>query len=117
LSQRNVLLQKLVVDGHLNVVDRRGLAEVSRAEVTELVKSLLHQHGVFPNVSENGAVYEGAKLTLSPAGIQITWQRAYPWDPFTVAECRTQHFTDVETAVDAFIQSEWSSGIDGIKLS
>jgi hypothetical protein len=48
--------------------------------------------------------------------VQITQERAYPLDPYTVAERRIETFEELNTAVEAFIDSEWKDGIDGIKL-
>jgi hypothetical protein len=48
--------------------------------------------------------------------VQIIWERAYPWDPFTVAERRTETFEELDAAVEKFIDSEWKAGIDGVKL-
>ena len=110
------LQQKLVFSGHVNVAEKQTLGAVSKREVAEIVKSHLRVHGVFPDHREAKAVYEGATLTQASSGTQITWVRAYPSDPFTVAERRTEYFEDVNAAIHKFVETEWSAGIDGIEL-
>jgi len=117
MGERTDLLMKLLIDGHVNVTERQALGVVGRQEVAEIVKSLLRQHGVFPDRRGAKAVYEGATLSRIPSGVQITWERAYPWNPFTVAESRTELFEELDTAVEKFINSEWKAGIDGVKLN
>jgi len=114
MSAREDLLKKLGIQGHLSVPERQALGTVHQRDVIDLAKSLLLAHSAFPNHNETEAVYEGATLTLEPTGIQIMWRRAYPWDPFSVAESRAEIFSDLETAIQRFIDSEWGSGIDGI---
>jgi hypothetical protein len=116
MTDREDLLRQLVVHGHLNMADRHALGIVKRQEVKALLKSLLSIHGAFPFCLEGKVVYEGATLYRDPTGIQIIWRRAYPWDPFTVAESRTETFPDIDAAIEKFIESEWRSGIDGISL-
>ena len=117
MGERTDLLMKLLIDGHVNVTERQALGVVGGQEVAEIVKSLLRQHGVFPDHRGAKAVYEGATLAQTPSGAQITWERAYPWNPFTVAESRTELFEELDTAVEKFINSEWKAGIDGVKLN
>jgi hypothetical protein len=116
MSDRKDLLRELVVQGHLNVSQRQVLGAVSRREVTELVKSLLLLQGAFPLRGHSNAVHDGPTLNQTSSGTEITWRRAYPWDPFTVAESQTEIFTDVDSAIKRFVESEWSSGIDGVEL-
>jgi hypothetical protein len=116
MGERADLLMKLVVAGHVNVAERQALGVVDRQEVAEIVKLLLCHHRVFPDHRGAKAVYEGATLTQVPSGVQIIWERAYPWDPFTVAERRTETFEELDAAVEKFIDSEWKAGIDGVKL-
>jgi hypothetical protein len=116
MNDRQDLLRKLVIYGHVNVPERQTLGIVRRQEVKELVKSLLLIHGSFPFEREGRAVYEGATLNRNTTGIVIIWRRAYAWDPFTLAESRTETFIDLDAAVERFVESEWSSGIDGISL-
>jgi hypothetical protein len=117
VADRQQLLEKLVVIGHVSVAERHKLGFVTKTEILELVRKQLLTHGMFPISSDSKAVYEGARLIQSPPGVQIIWERAYPWDPFTVAERRAETFAEVDAAIQRFIESEWSSGIDGITLS
>lgn len=113
---RQELLRRLVISGHLNVAERQALGSVSRSEVAEIVKSLLLAIDKFPVRNEGKAVREGATITKRKSEIQITWQRSYPWNPFSVAESRKEAFTNLEAAVERFVETEWKSGIDGINL-
>jgi len=81
-----------------------------------MVKLLLCLNGVFPDHRGAKSVYEGATLVQISSGVQITWERAYPWDPFAMAERRVETFNEADTAIETFIDSEWKSGIDGIEL-
>ncbi|MDE3200149.1 MAG: hypothetical protein KGN79_04440 [Acidobacteriota bacterium] len=117
ITERSDLIKKLVVHGHVNVAERNMLGFVKRQEVADIVKSLLLSNGVFPIHNENGAVFEGPRLFFRESGAQIKWERAYPWDPYTVAERRIESFSDIESSVQAFIDSAWKHGIDGVLLS
>jgi hypothetical protein len=117
LGERSDLLKKLVEVGHVDVAERHTLGDVRRFEVTEIVKSLLQINGVFPDHRGAKCVYEGAILVQVPSGIQIKWERAYPWNPFVVAERRVETFKDVDTAIGKFIDCEWKDGIDGVELT
>jgi len=116
MDERNVLLAKLLIEGHINVPERLILGAVTREEVKHLLKALLSAEGSFPKLNEGRAIYEGATLALTAAGAEITWTRAYPWDPFTLAEKAAKTFLEGDAAIDAFIDSEWSKGIDGVRL-
>lgn len=117
MGERSDLLKKLVVIGHVDVAERHALGAVSRFEVTEIVKSLLRINGVFPDHSEAKGIYEGATLVQIPSGIQIKWERAYPWNPSLLAERRVETFKDVDAAIERFIDCEWKAGIDGVELT
>jgi hypothetical protein len=116
MTKRTALLTKLIVNGHVNVAERRALGIVSRREVAEIVKSIVVRDGSFPLHSPNQA-YEGAVLALVPSGAEIIWQRTYPWDPNKIAERRGKAFTEIDQAIQEFIDSEWGRGIDGIALT
>ena len=117
ITERNFLLNKLVIHGHVNVAERNVLGFIKKQEVADIVKSLLLSHGVFPTHVENGAVFEGPRLFCQESGAQIKWERAYSWDPSTVAERHIESFSDIDSAVQAFIDSAWKRGIDGVLLS
>jgi hypothetical protein len=116
MTDKEELLRKLVVHGHLNVAERRALGTVKRQDVTKLVKSLLLLEGAFPIHGDTGPVFEGVTLSRGSSGIEITWRRAYPWDPCTVAENHTEAFEGIDAAIEKFVETEWGSGIDGINL-
>jgi hypothetical protein len=116
METRGQLLIRLVVDGHVSVAERQVLGAVGRQEVKEIVKSLLTQEGVFPKHGTTKGVYEGATLAHARSNVEITWERPYPWDPFTVAERRVETFATADAAIERFIDSEWRTGIDGIRL-
>ena len=116
METRVELLRKLVVNGRVNVAERRALGIVSRQEVKVVLISLLRQDGVFPNHGARKAVYEGATLAAGDSSAQITWERSYPRDPFSMAERRVETFASVDAAIERFIDSEWGAGIDGVRL-
>ena len=116
MNERIHLLKKLVVEGHVTVAERMSLGMVTRDEVANVLKSLVLQHGAFPTRPRGNAVYEGATIRSDPSGLKITWERAYPLDPLTVAQRRVEVFVEIDKAIETFIDSEWSAGIDGIAL-
>lgn len=116
MSERSGILRKLVIDGHVNVAERQILGQVYRREVAQIVKEFLETNERFSNHEVGGAVYEGATLIKAPSGARITWQRAYAWDPFTVAESRTEEHPDLDIAIERFITTEWAEGIDGVSV-
>ena len=116
MNERAHMLEKLVVEGHVNVAERLSLGAVTRIDVANVLKSLLLQHGAFPIRCRGNAIYEGATITNSSSGLKITWERAYPLDSTTVAQRRVEVFTEIDTAIQAFIDSEWAAGIDGIAV-
>jgi hypothetical protein len=95
MADRAELLMKLVLERHVNVVERQRLGVVCRQEIVGIVKSLVLQRGVFPDRRGSRAVFEGATLAKVPDGAEIAWERSYPWDPFTVAERRSKVFEDL----------------------
>ena len=116
MNERAPLLEKLVVEGHLNVAERISLGIVTRDELADVLKSVVLQHGAFPTRPRGNVVHEGATITRDASGLKITWERAYPLDPFTVAQRRVEVFVEIDSAIETFIDSEWSAGIDGIKV-
>jgi len=123
-SEREGLLEKLVVSLHLSVPERQilGSASISVDEVAAVVKRLLDRNGVFPAQArtwEPGkTVFEGFFLVKHPDGtVRMNWQRSNPIRPTELADQGSAKFDDLDTAVSAFIEREWSDGIDGITLS
>jgi len=116
IPDRTSLLRRLIVDGHVNVAERRLIGSVGRQEAAQVVKTIFLEQGSFPARRASGAVYEGATLAQVPSGIHLTWDRAFPLNPKQVAQRRVEFFTDLDDAIDVFIDSEWKAGIDGIPL-
>jgi hypothetical protein len=122
-ATRETLIEKLVVSLHLNVVERRLLGSdcVSVEEVSAVVKRLLEQNGVFPPTARlwkpGELVFEGFFLVRRPDGkVQMAWQRSNPIKPTELADRNSSEYDDLDEAVSRFIVSEWSTGIDGIRL-
>jgi hypothetical protein len=46
----------------------------------------------------------------------MNWQRSNPISPRELADKGSAEFDHVDAAVSAFIEREWSNGIDGIPL-
>jgi hypothetical protein len=115
MAERQEALKKLVVEWHLNVAERQILGNVQRQEVFEIVKALLLTQGAFPT-HVGRTTNEGARLIRVSSGVQIVWQRSYPWDPSTVAERHTETYAEIDLAIQKYIDTEWRSGIDGIVL-
>ena len=122
-TDRETLIEKLVVSLHLNVVERRLLGSdcVSVGEVATVVKRLLEQNGVFPPIARlwkpGEVVFEGFFLVRRPDGkVQMAWQRSNPIKPTELADRSSCDYDDLDEAVSRFIESEWSKGIDGIQL-
>jgi hypothetical protein len=114
--RRTLLLRKLIVDRHLNVAQRQIVAPVRRQEVVVILCSILREDSVFPAEGREGLAYEGATIGRLSSGAQITHSRSYASHPQMVAEHRVYHYEDLDAAIEAFIDSEWSGGIDGISI-
>jgi hypothetical protein len=122
-ATREGLIEKLAVSLHLSVSERRllGSDSIVVEEVAAVVKRLLHQNGVFPPIARfwrpGELVFEGFFLVKRPDGkIQMTWQRSDPIRPTELADRSSSEYEDLDEAVSRFIESEWSNGIDGIRL-
>ena len=123
-TTREALIEKLVVSLHLTVPERQLLASdcLSVEEVAAVVKRVLDRHGVFPPQARpwrpGEVVFEGFFLVKRPTGrVEIAWQRSNPIKPTELAEQRSTEFEDIDQAVSVFIDSEWSTGIDGVRLT
>jgi hypothetical protein len=115
--RRSLLLRKLVVARHVNVAERRVLGNVGREEVANVLRSILLKDSVFPLAGREGVIYEGAILGLNSSGAQITLSRARVDNPGIMAQRRVDKYRDVDEAIEAFIDLEWASGIDGIAIT
>src|SRR4051794_11620098 len=123
-ATREALVERLVTSLHLNVPDRRTLGSdsVSVEEVAAVVKRVLEQNGVFPANAKpwelGEIVFEGFFLVKRRDGtVQMAWQRSNPIRPTELADQGSSDYDSLDEAVFAFIESEWSTGIDGISLS
>lgn len=81
-----------------------------------ILHSILREDSVFPAEGREGLAYEGATIGLFSSGAQITHRRTHPLHPETVAERRIDNYNDLEAAIEAFIDSEWNKGIDGLSI-
>jgi len=123
-TTREALIEKLVVSLHLSVPERQLLGSdcLSVEEVAAVVKRVLNRNGVFPPHARlwkpGEVVFEGFFLVKRPAGrVEIAWQRSNPIKPTELAEQRSTECEDIDQAVSMFIDSEWSKGIDGVRLT
>jgi hypothetical protein len=122
--RREDLLEKLVTTLHLSVPERKalGLTSVPTNAVAAIIKRLLESNGVFPITAKTwqpgDSVFEGFfLLKKSHGGVRLTSQRSDPINPTVLADQKSWEYEDVDDAISRFIRSEWSDGIEGIKLS
>jgi hypothetical protein len=114
--RRTLLLRRLVLNRHLNVAERQIVGSVRRHEVLAILRSLLLANSVFPPEGREGFFYEGATIGRVSSGVQITLSRAYAVHPQRIAERRIERYEDLDAAIEAFVDLEWSQGIDGIPI-
>ena len=114
--RRTLLLRKLVVNQHLNVAERPLVGPVRRHEIAAILHSLLRANGVFPVEGHEGFAYEGAIIGRVSSGAELTHSRTHPMHPQTIAERRVERYKSLDPAIEAFIDCEWSAGIDGIPI-
>lgn len=114
--RRTLLLRKLVVDRHLNVAERQIVTPVRKREVAAILHSILRRDSVFPAEGREGFAYEGAIIGMRSTGAQITHSRNHAVRPRIVAERHIERYENLDAAIEAFIDSEWSTGIDGVTL-
>jgi hypothetical protein len=105
-----------VLNLHVDVAERQLLGILREDEVTEAVREILDERGAFPQRRHGPVVYEGAVITADNGKLEISWARTLPLDSTVIAEQRRQTFPDVDSAIKAFINSEWPRGIDGIAI-
>lgn len=120
---REMLLEKLVTSGHLNVEERQALGKLSVSfnELAYTVERVLSQTGFFPPNARpwrtETAVHEPALIERTSDGrFRLVLQRGLATNPFVLAEQRTTEYADVGSAIRAFISVEWPDGIDGIPI-
>jgi len=114
---RKLLVRKLVLNRHLSVSERHAIGVVARDEAAEILKSLLLTDGVFPMEGREGFGYEGTFVGRTSSGAQLVWNRTYANNPHLIAERRVDSFQSLDAAIEAFMDCEWSDGIDGIPFN
>lgn len=114
--RRTLLVRKLVVKRHLNVSERQLVGFVVRQEVKPMLRSLLLTDSVYPDEGREGFDYEGTILGRVSSGAQVIHCRTHAVHPQTVSERRIEHYRDLDAAIEALIDYEWSEGIDGIPI-
>jgi hypothetical protein len=123
MNQRNILIEKLVKTGHLNVPERLALRteSVLSSEVAEVITRVLEITGFFPEAArlwtQGEQVHERALLQRSSESeVRLIQQRADPVNPTVLREQKITDFVDAKSAIDGFIKAEWPTNIDGIKI-
>ncbi len=123
MASRTQLIEKLVSTLHLNVHERQTLdrSALRVSEVNSAVKRLLLEAGRFPSHAkpwQHGEVaFEGHFLELLIGGsVRLWWQRSHPLMPTRMAEQHHSDFASIDDAIEAFVNKEWASGIDGIRI-
>ena len=116
LNERAELIKKLVLNLHVNVAERQFLGTLHEGEIAEVIRTILGERGAFPMPRQDGLVYEGAVITTDTGLTEVTWERSHPLNPTVLAERRWQRFTDLDSVIRAYIDSEWPQGIDGIAI-
>jgi hypothetical protein len=112
--RRTLLLRKLIVDRHVNVAERQLIVQVRRQEVVAILRSILRANSVFPEEGREGFAFEGATIGRVSSGAQIMHSRTHAVHSQTIAERRIDRYENLDVAIEAFIDREWSDGIDGI---
>lgn len=116
MSERAELVKKLVLNPHANAVERQFLGTLNEDEIAEAIRAILQERGAFPKPREGRVVYEGAVITTDTGRAEITWERSQAHNPTVLAEQWRQSFPDLDSAIRAYIDSEWPKGIDGIAI-
>ncbi len=119
------LLRKLVMSGTLNVLERKSLGSlgklpVPKADITEVIKEILEEHGIFPAIARerpDGAIYEGVLIEIIAQNrIRLRVQRPSIFNPAEMAQKKDWEFHEMKAAIQKFIEWEWPNGIDSIPL-
>jgi hypothetical protein len=122
-DERNMLIEKLVTTGHLNMPERLALRSnpLNTSEVAAVITSVLKRIGSFPEKAkpwiQGQIVDERTILQKLPGGkLRLIQQRANPIAPTVLDQQTLTEFSDVESAVKSYIETEWDGGIDGIPI-
>lgn len=123
-TNREALIEKLVVSLHLNVPERQLLGSdcLLVEEVAAAVKRVFERNGMFPPHARlwkpGEPVFEGFFLVKRPERkVEMVWQRSNPIRPTELVERGRSEYEDFDQAISKFIESEWSRGIDGVKVT
>jgi hypothetical protein len=119
-AKREELVLKLLTQYYLNVSDQAafGSDTVSLLELATAVGDALKTNVYFPPSArpwEPGeASYEGAFLEkLGSHCFRVHCQRSYADNPGACAERTSQDYDDFESALKAYLQTEWRGAFDG----
>lgn len=123
MTNRQALIEKLIVFLHLNVPEREllGSDSLSVEEIAAAVKRVFERNGVFPPQARprkpGETVFEGTFLLKRPGGkVEMAWQRSQSIKPTEVAERGSTEYGDLDEAISAFIHKEWRDGIDSVRI-
>jgi hypothetical protein len=124
MTNREHLVEKLVMTLHLNVAERQALGSdtIPRSDVVSVISRVLQESGWFPPAAaprqQARPVFEGHFLErLSGGRVRLWWQRGLAANPGELAEQRHWEYQDLTQAIDAFVEREWgSAGIDGVGI-
>lgn len=122
-EKRNLLVEKLVLSGHLNVPERLSLGSqaIRWSEAVAVVSRVLNDMDFFPKDArpwkKGDVVSEGVILHKLPTGrAEVIQQRSHASDPRQLAERKVTVFTDLNAAIQFFVSTQWPTGIDGIQI-
>jgi hypothetical protein len=117
------LIQKLLTTLHLNVFERKIFDEQALGieEIINVIEFELKSNKIFPpnaTIWKPGqAVYEGSIIEkINNNEFLLHYQRAYPMNPFELAEKSEIKFQDFTSLIHAYIQENYRFNIDGINV-
>ena len=123
-TRREELVLKFLVQYYLDGSDHAefGSDTVSLAEMATAVKGVLETHVYFPPLAKpwepGEASYEGAFLEkLEGHRFRVHRQLSYAGNPGECAERTTQDYDDFDSALKAYLQSEWGEAFDGERIT
>ncbi len=121
---REVVINKLIKTGHLNVLERKELVNLSVTfeEILICVENLLKENKFFPTEArlwEPGqSVWEDALIEkLNSRKYRLHLQRSHPLNPYQLAESKYNDYHDINSVLREFISIYWGNDIDGIPIN
>jgi hypothetical protein len=121
---RKELISKLITTGHLNVLERKELENlsVSFEEILMCIKNILEEHKFFPVDArpwEPGlSVWENSLIEkLNFGKYRLHLQRSYPLNPYQLAEIKHDDYNDLNSVLQEFVRIYWGKDIDGIPIN